>query len=356
MDPFRRKDREGWWIRWKDAGGKWRTRKGGDTLKRACAALERKETKARMIREGYLRPEQAESAEGLRRSVREVIEEYRAYLADHGRSAAHVREAIRCIRVVVEWIGAKSLGDVQQRPVERWLTDLIRRGRSARTRNIYLTRLSAMLNWAVKRGMAEKNPLAVIEHLAEQVDRREISRALTPEEFNRLIEETPSEDRQLYYLLAGRTGLRWSEIRRLRWQDVDLENGWLHLDAGSTKAKRADSLPLAPDVLERLREREKSLGPIFRHSPTRRTFMYDLERAGIPYENERGQVDRKSLRKTFGTHLARAGVKFQTMVKLMRHSDPRLTMNVYTDPVLLDMQGAIKRLYCGMLPQENEAG
>ena len=113
---------------------------------------------------------------------------------------------------------------------------------------------------------------------------------------------------------------------------------------GSTKAKRADVLPIAPDLLAELRGREKSMGPIFESSPTQRTFKRDLARAGIVYENERGQVDRKSLRKTFGTHLARAGVSFQTAVKLMRHSDPRLTMNVYTDPVLLDMRGAVSRL------------
>jgi integrase len=69
-----------------------------------------------------------------------------------------------------------------------------------------------------------------------------------------------------------------------------------------------------------------------------------LERAGLAYENENGQVDRKSLRKTFGTHLALAGVNFQTAVRLMRHRDPGLTARLYTDPVLLDMQGAVAGL------------
>ena len=55
-------------------------------------------------------------------------------------------------------------------------------------------------------------------------------------------------------------------------------------------------------------------------------------------------MDRKSLRKTFGTHLAMAGVDLRVAVKLMRHSDPRLTMNVYTDPMLLDMKGAVEVL------------
>ena len=35
---------------------------------------------------------------------------------------------------------------------------------------------------------------------------------------------------------------------------------------------------------------------------------------------------------------------FRVAVGLMRHSDPRLTQNVYTDPMLLDMKGAVDSL------------
>lgn len=58
--------------------------------------------------------------------------------------------------------------------------------------------------------------------------------------------------------------------------------------------------------------------------------------------------DQKSLRTTFGTHLALAGVDFRVAVKMMRHKDPRLTMNVYTDPVLLDMKNAANMLASNM--------
>jgi len=69
--------------------------------------------------------------------------------------------------------------------------------------------------------------------------------------------------------------------------------------------------------------------------------MRDVVRAGIEYDNRHGQVDRKSLRKMFGTHLAMKGMDLRTTQRLMRHSDPRLTANLYTDPMLLDMKGAV---------------
>lgn len=243
---------------------------------------------------------------------------------------------------------SKCLADLTVEAVEGWLSDLVAQGRSARTRNLYLAYVQALMNWAVKRRMIERNPLKVIDAHVTASDRRQVSRALTPDEFDRLISATPSVRRRLYYLLAGRCGLRWSEVKRLQWSDVDLEGGWLELRADATKAGRADAVPLAPDVLDALREASPDVAggeaPVFSSSPTIRTFRRDLERAGIEYETDRGRVDRKSLRKTFGTHLAIAGVDLRLAVKLMRHSDPRLTMNVYTDPMLLDMQGAVARI------------
>jgi integrase len=344
MKPFQRKDRDGWFIRFKEPDGRWVTRKGGSTEGEAWAALDRAEKKAMAIREGWADPDRVEAAEGSRRPIGEVIAEYKQYLQDNRRSPAHIKTAIGCIKAVTNGIGAKDLASIQVRPVEKWLGALLRKGRSARTHNVYLMRTSAMLNWAVKRRMAVTNPLLVIDKLSEQGDKREVSRAITPEEFNRLIEKTPDEDRKLYYLVAGRCGLRWSEIRRLRWQDIDLENGWIRLDASNTKSRRGDSIPLCSDVLAALKARPKRMGTIFDSSPTIRTWKSDLERAKIEYDNEHGQVDRKSLRKTFCTHLAVAGVDLRTAGKLMRHTDLRLTQNIYTDPALLDMKAAVEKL------------
>ncbi|MBX3367215.1 MAG: tyrosine-type recombinase/integrase [Phycisphaeraceae bacterium] len=58
--------------------------------------------------------------------------------------------------------------------------------------------------------------------------------------------------------------------------------------------------------------------------------------------DERGRtIDIHALRQTFGTHLSKAGVPLRTAQAAMRHSDPSLTANVYTDPKLLDVAGAV---------------
>ena len=65
----------------------------------------------------------------------------------------------------------------------------------------------------------------------------------------------------------------------------------------------------------------------------------------IDKRDERGRtVDVHALRHTFGTLLSKGGVSPRTAQAAMRHSTIDLTMNVYTDPKLLDVAGAMEAL------------
>ena len=71
----------------------------------------------------------------------------------------------------------------------------------------------------------------------------------------------------------------------------------------------------------------------------------DLKLTGIPKTDDRGRtVDIHAMRHTFGTHLSKGGVAPRTAQAAMRHSSIDLTMNVYTDPRLLDVHGALDSL------------
>ncbi len=77
----------------------------------------------------------------------------------------------------------------------------------------------------------------------------------------------------------------------------------------------------------------------------KRVFDGDLKAAGIPKTDAQGYtLDIHCLRHTFATLLARSGVSPATAQKLMRHSDTRLTMNVYTHLHLADTAGAVEAL------------
>ena len=76
-----------------------------------------------------------------------------------------------------------------------------------------------------------------------------------------------------------------------------------------------------------------------------KVFERDRAVAGIAKSDDRGRtVDVHALRHTFGTMLSKAGVSPRVAQAAMRHSSIDLTMNVYTDPRLLDVQGAVESL------------
>ncbi len=71
----------------------------------------------------------------------------------------------------------------------------------------------------------------------------------------------------------------------------------------------------------------------------------DLEAAGIPFADEEGRVcDFHALRHSYLTLVQRSGVHPKVAQELARHSDSRLTMNVYTHAHLHDLAGAVEML------------
>lgn len=79
--------------------------------------------------------------------------------------------------------------------------------------------------------------------------------------------------------------------------------------------------------------------------PGHHTFRSDLEAAGIRRVDDRGRkVDFHALRVTFITNLYRAGVPQRQAMALARHTDPRLTANIYTDQDALPLAEAVAKL------------
>jgi len=71
----------------------------------------------------------------------------------------------------------------------------------------------------------------------------------------------------------------------------------------------------------------------------------DLAHAGISKKSPDGRTfDLHAFRTSLCTHLARAGVPLRTAQEVMRHSNPTLTANIYTDPALLQVEAALAAL------------
>ena len=169
---------------------------------------------------------------------------------------------------------------------------------------------------------------------------------MTPREQTALL-STVSAARQRTYLLALTTGLRRGELAALAAEPgrLDLAAGVVRLRPEETKNREETCLPVPEPVLRLLRGAGLSLD-----IPTMKDWHRDLLNAGIEYETSEGVADFHALRVTFATNLARAGVPLVVAQKLMRHSDPKLTSNVYSRFGTAEVREALSRVVPAIIP------
>jgi integrase len=215
--------------------------------------------------------------------------------------------------------------------------------------------------WAIRYGIADRDPLGVLRPLNTYTDRRYERRALTDDELRALLSKTETQpkryklsgpDRVLLYRLAVETGLRANELRSLMpasFENLEGEKPRVRLKAAHSKRRRVDVLPLRPDTaraLLTLVQSRQPTRPVF-HVPHRSATMLrtDLAAAGIKLEEGADRsVDFHSLRVTFISNLALAGVPMKLAQTLARHSTPVLTFNVYAQLGADEERKALERL------------
>jgi Beta-propeller repeat/Phage integrase family len=154
-------------------------------------------------------------------------------------------------------------------------------------------------------------------------------------------------------LSVGLHTVRANELANLFTSSFDLVDGGptVTTKAAYSKNRREAVQPLTPDVSEALRgylaNRPMSIpvwpGDWFANAAE--MLRLDLEAAGIPYKDAKGHVcDFHALRHSYISLLARSSIHPKVAQELARHSDIRLTMNVYTHTRLHDLAGAVDGL------------
>lgn len=285
--------------------------------------------------------------EAAQRTLMEHLDDFLADCETMGRSDKHLANLRHRVSVLIRACHWNAVKDVTADSFQEW-----RRCQrlSAKTLNDYLEAIRSLLNWMMRHGRVLTNPLRHVEKVQTLGRETRVRRAFTAQEVCLLIASAPS-DRRAIYLMAIQTGLRHSELGALRWGDLCLEGETplVRVRASTTKNGKPIAMPLHKDVvaaLQAIRPQDVTDGaPVFPRMPRIERFRRDLKKAGIPYTDGLGRFgDFHSLRYTFCTNLAKAGIPSRVAMSLMRHSDRRLTDKIYTDENLLGTVPAIEAL------------
>lgn len=335
-----------WYAEYRDENGIPRiesTRCTDEEAARAVlAAIQRR---VELVRAGVLSPATAAASQFALDPLQTHVDTWLRGLQALGRSTSY-RNSCRVITSkLAREIGWTRLIDLTYEAFDKWIRDT---GKAARSRNAYREVLVAFCSWCCETHRLTSNPFLAFPVANVDADPRRPRRAFTDAELGRLLEATErrSPGRALAYRIMALTGLRVGELRSLRVCDYD--GASLHLAARDAKNGAAAALPVRSDLRTRLDAwcagRDASAPLIELPKKLTRRLDGDMAAAGIAKTAGGRTLDVHSLRKTFGTALARAGVPPRVSMQLMRHSSMHLTMKLYTDPTLLATAEAVEKL------------
>jgi integrase len=200
--------------------------------------------------------------------------------------------------------------------------------------NRLLSTLSALFNFALDREWIESNPAHRMPPPTKEQSR---DRVLSAEELRELwpaLHETEAEkdgkplprltptlnDAFLTMLL---TAQRLGEVCRMRWQDVDLKQGWWTIPGAFTKNGTDHRVPHTTTVLELLKARQKTAkdGAIFVFSNRKGTSVAARARKAASALSEGLSFSFRAhdLRRTAASGMAEAGVPREHLAHVLNH-------------------------------------
>lgn len=373
-----------WSARYTDSAGRMVQRSTGCSDKSAAeAVLSQWKGKAEKVKAGFLRASDEHADRRGPVLIDRVLQEYRESLLQSGRTEKHVTYITHVVAALGESMRIARVVDITQRAVERYLHTLRDAGKGARTVNMHKALLHGFCAYCERHGYLERNPAAHIESANVAADRRHTRRALTdaevaalltaaaarplqtfmrknrgPVDLDKVYPETLSalertgRQRCLIYKTLLTTAARWGELRAVTVADAVLEGDAPHLvlKATATKNRKADTVPLTRELAADLKFWIRDSGrigkaPLFDMPESGlRVFDKDLAAAKIPKTTDEGVADVHALRHTAATRLARAGTPVAVAQRILRHSDPKLTMTLYSHLGVLDTVAAVEAL------------
>lgn len=133
-------------------------------------------------------------------------------------------------RYILPFWGTKYLHAVKAVAVEQWLSTL---PYAPSTKSKLRNQLSAMFNHAIRHELWEKaNPIATVRQSAKRLATPD---TLSLKEIRAILDNLERPMHQTAVLIAAVTGLRRSEIRGLKWEDIDVVKLWITLRRGKFK-------------------------------------------------------------------------------------------------------------------------
>ena len=285
-------------------------------------------------------------------------------------------------RDILPAFGEIKLHQLNPSRINRYYAKLVSEGRGTRTIRLIHSVLHSALEHALRLGLISRNP----SHGAILPRKKYREMAIFNEEQVSMFLIAASTSRfKLLYQLALATGMRQSELLGLKWEDVDWIKGTINVQRQAQEVRGRGVVFLEPktqagirkivlgkSIIEELQNHKRyqdgfkksyheswqehylifatSNGTPFRQRNVGRDFYKIFERVNLP------RIRFHDLRHTAASLMINRGIPIVVVSKILGHSKPSVTLNIYahcvsdlqyeaakvmeeiTTPIAIDMQ------------------
>ncbi len=305
--PFKRKDRQGWWLRYTDPITK-RSRKEKFPT-RKLADLRRSILMQQINSEVYI----GSISVALTCARDEYLKRYELLnLADASRYEA----SLALTRLI------STIGDIPTAKLTQAHFDAFLQGHSEQvgpwTVNKTIGRLTAFLNWA---SHPQRRYITTQITLQKVKTPPIIVKVLTNEQIRDLIDRAPSEAWKIRILISLTTGLRKNDTDSLRIDELDMTS--LTIRSVAFKTGKPITAPLPDKLSQPITSYIESL-------PKEQENLFADRNIRKAWDSFKQGITRQDLRKTFSTLMQTIG-SIDSARELLQHSSGRTTSQFYTD-------------------------
>lgn len=211
---------------------------------------------------------------------------------------------------------------------------------SSNTASSYFNKIRATLNLAFHEGIIRRNPINEVKSIRPEQNKREY---LLEDELKAAYQaECRYDVLKRAFLFGCTTGLRWSDIQKLKWQDVYLSDGINRIIFNHQKTSKLQYLDMPNDAIKLMGEPQAPQERVFKalrySSYTNVALLQWMMRAGITKH-----ITFHCARHTFAVRLLTNGTDIYTVSKLLGHSELKTTQ-IYADIIESKRKEAMESL------------
>jgi integrase/recombinase XerC len=260
------------------------------------------------------------------KDVRRVsVHTTRNYISDLAQFETYLQEQ--------QWIDGplteKNISSVSLDRLRSFMSDAYQKRLSTQTMARRVSSLKSLFEWLERNGKIETNPMPMLEsvkvrkNLPNVPSEEDIAHLL---DFQKEMEASP-RDQTLFELMYG-CGLRVSEVVKMDWADIGIEQFQLHIrDSKRGKSRIVPFSESLADILKKYRAEFKEITPktpVFLNAKekriTTRGVQYILEKL-LQKLPKSMHLTPHSFRHGYATHLLNRGADLRSIQELLGHSN-----------------------------------